>query len=258
VFSCGSCLTELLAQTSDPAGGWIGAWSPGIGDPTFVGWITVFAYLLASYLCWRVFRQFRLSDPAGNRPLTTGYAVPVTVFLVALAGAKRHTSRLPLPVRLAALWLAVGVALLLLGINKQLDLQTALTEIGRMMARDEGWYARRARVQLVFIVLVVLTGAWGLRAILLLAHGGLRSVRGVLIGMVFLVCFVAIRASSFHHVDNLLGYHLGGFKMNWLLELGGISFVGVNAYRNIRRPPPRPTGVPPRQRRAPPTGTGTR
>ena len=158
---------------------------------------------------------------------------------MALAGSKRRTSSLPLPVRLAALWLAVGVLLLLLGINKQLDLQTALTEVGRMLAEEEGWYGRRSRVQIAFIVMVLLAGAWSLRALLLLARGGMKSVRGVLIGTTFLLCFVAIRASSFHHVDSLLGYHLGGFKMNWLLELGGISFVGINAYRSRERPAPR-------------------
>lgn len=251
MFSSHSCLSSLLAQTSDPAGGWIGAWSPGIGDPTFVGWITVLAYLVASYLCLRVFRQFRDAGPARHRHLLRGYAVPLAAFLVALAGSKRRTSSLPLPVRLAALWLAVGVLLLLLGINKQLDLQTALTEVGRMMAEDEGWYGRRARVQIVFIAMVLLMGAWSLRAILLLARGGMRSVRGVLVGVVFLVCFVAIRASSFHHVDSLLGYHLAGFKMNWIIELGGISFVGITAYLNIH-PLPSPSGVSPRPRREPP------
>jgi hypothetical protein len=251
VLSFDSCLSGLLAQTSDPSGGWIGAWSPGIGDPTFVGWITVLAYLAASHLCLRVFRQLRDRAPARDRHILRGYAIPLAALLIAFVGSKRRTSSLPLAVRLAALWLAVGVLLLLLGINKQLDLQTALTEIGRMMAADEGWYARRARVQLVFIGMVVLTGAWGLRAFLRLARGGIRSVRGVLIGVVFLVCFVAIRASSFHHVDSLLGYHLGGFKMNWLIELGGISFVGINAYR-IGHHPGTPTAVSPRSRRVPP------
>ena len=26
-------------------------WEPGIGDPTFIGWFTVFAYLIAAVLC---------------------------------------------------------------------------------------------------------------------------------------------------------------------------------------------------------------
>src|SRR5450631_116329 len=37
-------------------------------------------------------------------------------------------------------WRAVSILFLALGINKQLDLQTALTELGRVLAYDQGWY----------------------------------------------------------------------------------------------------------------------
>ena len=55
-----------------------------------------------------------------------------------------------------------------------------------------------------------------------------------LVGVVFLCCFVAIRASSFHHVDRLLGADLGGLKINWIMELGGIALVGFGAYSEGR------------------------
>lgn len=222
-----------MVQTLDPAGGWIGSWSPGIGDPTFVGWITALAYLLVSALCFHIFNQYRTRARRGGQP---ALALPIVALLMAFLGGERRLGRVPLSGRLAALWLWVGVLLFLLGINKQLDLQTALTEIGRMMAEEEGWYERRAQVQLAFIVGVVLIGAWCLAAVVRLARGGLSTVRGVLLGTLFLMCFVAIRASSFHHVDALLGYHFAGFKLNWLIELGGIAFVGVSAYLNRHGP----------------------
>jgi len=130
--------------------------------------------------------------------------------------------------------------LLLLGINKQLDLQTALTEIGRMMARSEGWYGMRRAVQLVFILGVAVFGWWLFRSVLLLARGNLHQMRSVLLGTVFLLCFVTIRATSFHHVDRLLGLHLGGVKLNALLELGGIAFVIHGAWAAARRLRARP------------------
>src|SRR4051812_28194527 len=77
-------------------------WRPGIGDPTFIGWFTVFAYLGAAYLCWRA---------AAN----------------SLTGQK---------VRL--FWIALAGTLLALGINKQLDLQTELTFIGKDFAKATG------------------------------------------------------------------------------------------------------------------------
>ena len=31
--------------------GWIGSWSPGIGDPNVMGWVTVVAYAAAGWQC---------------------------------------------------------------------------------------------------------------------------------------------------------------------------------------------------------------
>ena len=59
---------------------------------------------------------------------------------------------------MGALWNALAVGLLLLGINKQLDLQTALTELGKILAARQGWYEHRQRVQIDFIIGVVLVG----------------------------------------------------------------------------------------------------
>jgi uncharacterized membrane protein (UPF0136 family) len=133
-----------------------------------------------------------------------------------------------------ALWLALALTLLFLGINKQLDLQTALTETGRIVARAQGWYAGRRKVQVLFILGVLLGSAWLFRAAFLLGRGSAQRMGSVLAGTVFLLCFVAIRASSFHHVDWLLGTRLARFKVNWILELGGIALV-IHGARNALR-----------------------
>jgi len=57
--------------------------------------------------------------------------------------------------REVAIWWTLALGLLALGVNKQLDLQTALTEIGRILAVQNGWYERRHDVQLEFIYGVV-------------------------------------------------------------------------------------------------------
>jgi len=227
----------LLATVADASDGWVGSWSPGIGDPTFVGWFTVAAYLITAGLCWRAFRRV---DQKGPRHEAGAGAVMLATLIVAIAGAKRRVLAIPVRDRIRALWLVLSVFLLLLGINKQLDLQTALTEWGRMMAHSEGWYESRRIVQLAFIAAVILVGLVALRAVLLLAHGGvgLRSVVG---GVVFLACFVVIRASSFHHVDRLLGYDIGNIRLNWVFELGGIAFIAVGAYRQTARRSPAAT-----------------
>lgn len=225
-----SSLVSLLVQSA-VEDGWIGSWSPGIGDPTFVGWFTVLAYLVAAFLCFRVYRRLPPSKYRGIE----GVIAALTPLLLALTGRRRLLSQVPERVRMAALWLGLAIALLFLGINKQLDLQTVPTEIGRMMARAEGWYAVRRIVQVIFIAGVVLTGIWIFRAVLQLARGSRGRVRPVLAGTVFILCFVAIRASSFHHIDILLGMRFSGAKLNWIIELGGIAFVAYGAYREGHR-----------------------
>jgi hypothetical protein len=225
-------MTIGVGATGEPPAGWIGAWSPGIGDPNVMGWITVVGYLLAAYLCFAVHRSWLTS--AG--PTTKG-RTPIPIAL-ALLGQRRRLAALPEAVRMSALWKGLAVGLLLLGINKQLDLQTALTEFGRIVAHQQGWYERRQRVQIDFIIGVVLVGIWLVCSVLLLAGRNLPRLGLALAGIVFLCCFVAIRASSFHHVDLLLGFRFAGLKMNWIMELGGIALVGLGAYgerRSFRR-----------------------
>ena len=95
-------------------------WSPGIGDPTVGGWITVVLYFLAAVSCWVIARK--LDHDTQERRI----------------------------------WWSISILFLALGINKQLDLQTALTEAGRVLANFQGWYAKRRLVQLGFIVLVAI------------------------------------------------------------------------------------------------------
>ena len=70
-------------------------WRPGIGDPPIVGWITTVLYLLACLSCWRTSGLFLRRD-----------------------GSSQSDNRF---------WVAISIALFVLGLNKQLDLQSALT-----------------------------------------------------------------------------------------------------------------------------------
>ena len=222
-------ISTLLTTVPTESEGWVGRWSPGIGDPTVVGWFTVGAYLLAAWLCWRVFRLLGARD---DRPKGEGVRVVATLLTLVLAivAPKRRVVALPSRDRFRTLWFVLALCLLFLGINKQLDLQTALTEWGREIAVSEGFYQVRRPLQLAFMAAVFLAGLVALRAVLLLGRGaaGLRPVIG---GVVFIACFVVIRATSFHHIDRLLGYDIGSVRVNWLIELGGIAFIAAGAYR---------------------------
>ena len=58
------------------------------------------------------------------------------------------------------IWRLLALGLLFLGINKQLDLQTLLIDLGRQAALAGGWSGERRRVQLaVCAVLALAVGA---------------------------------------------------------------------------------------------------
>jgi len=191
-------------------------WRPQIGDPTFMGWLTVVAYGLAAVAC---------------------------LFVVICAPAE-HGSQKGLKPR--TLWIAVTMLMTFLCINKQLDLQSLLTDIGRVIARHQGWYGERRSFQKWFVLGVLLSSAflalglgWRFRHFWIL-YPLLFS------GLVFLLTFIVVRAISFHHVDMFLRTRLAGMKMNWILELTGIFLVLLAALREFARKPgavrPTPAG----------------
>ena len=54
-----------------------------------------------------------------------------------------------------------------------------------------------------------------------------------LVGLVFLITFIMIRAVSFHHFDQVIKLSLAGIRMNWILELSGIFCILISASMNI-------------------------
>jgi hypothetical protein len=176
-----------------------GRWHPGIGDPSVMGWVTVAAYATAAGLC--AYCASREVRAGGGKP---------------------------------AFWLTLALVMLALGINKQLDLQSWLTETGRDLAIAQGWYPGRRLVQQWFIAGLAFCGAltlgWMYRA-----FGDLGgAARLAMLGLVLLAVFVVVRAASFHHVDVMLGVKLIGMKINWILELGGIAIVVAGALAQLQ------------------------
>ena len=185
-----------------------GNWSAGIGDPTIIGWVTVIAYLLCAALCfWAASRR-----------------MPI-IYL------REEVDTNP-----KKFWLSLGVFLVLLGINKQLDLQSLLTEVGRVMVAQQGWIQYKRKIQLAFIVGIAVLG---LMASLLCMRWLRRThfaVKFGLLGFILLLVFVLIRASSFHHMDSFLGVTFGGANMNWILELGSLGIIFIAALTSLLMP----------------------
>ena len=171
-------------------------WQPGIGDPTVYGWATVAAYALGAACCW--------------------------------SAAQRA------PVREKRFWQGIAIVMAFLCVNKQLDLQTLLTDFGRAQAKAQGWYENRRQFQVGFIVILSLAALAGLLILLTRSLRGSAPMRGALGGIVLLVLFVLVRASSFTKVDWLLSQRVGSLRANHLMEFGGIAVVTIFALAATR------------------------
>jgi hypothetical protein len=170
----------------------IGQWRPTIGDPDFMGWFTVGSYFVCAILS-----------------------------LIAAFG-NRIADR-----RAASFWRMVGVLMILLGINKQLDLQSLFTEMGRQIARAQGWMDQRQIVQLWFIVAFGTAALASFFLFVRIKRDLFGRFKLAFTGLFFLLSFIVIRAAGFHHFDVMLGFRLFGAKMNWLLELTGIYLIFI-------------------------------
>jgi len=169
-------------------------WRPAIGDPHLMGWVTVGCYLGTAFLAVMVL---------GRGPFMRR--------------------------RVRAFWAVLAGIMLFLAVNKQLDLQSAMTAAGRCIAIAEGWYGDRRRVQVTVILGIC---AAGLVLVVLgfaaLRHDLRRNAIAVA-GLALVVSFVLVRAVGFHDVDALIGMSVADIRMNWLLELSGLVLISANA-----------------------------
>lgn len=189
-------------------------WRPQIGDPSLMGWLTVFAYGAAAFTCWLAARR------AARAPGTTG-------------GSRAN-------------WIMIALLMAFLCLNKQLDLQSLFTDIGRVMSRNQGWYQQRREFQKYFVI-GVLGFSFLTTAFLFVRYRQFWKQHFLLgAGLAFLLTFIVVRAVSFHHIDVLLKVQLAGLRMNWIFELTGITLVWLAAWRDYRNPmrPPKPPWKP--------------
>lgn len=176
-------------------------WRPQIGDPEITGWLTVLLYLAAFALSAAVARQYRGTQGNG-------------------------------------FWIGVAGLLLILAVNKQLDLQTALTAFGRCLSHSQGWWEYRRPVQLGFILVLLAGMVWAMRRVVAQMNRRLvRRNRLALAGLGVLCAFVLMRAVGFHFVDILIGARIAGIPLNFIFENIGLILIAINALGLLRRTP---------------------
>jgi hypothetical protein len=167
----------------------------GVGDLTVQGWVVFFAYFGVAALCYRAATAC-WRDPGESN-------------------------------RLCRVWIALSAILVVLGINKQLDIHVWLNAFGRQLAESEGWYQNRRIVQVTFFAGFALVLMVVCLFLLWLGRGHLRLLSGALFGMAGLAAFLLIRAISFDVLD--IRTYVGGIKLHEILEMAGLLLIGVSA-----------------------------
>ncbi|MXO58379.1 hypothetical protein GRI89_02310 [Altererythrobacter salegens] len=123
----------------------------------------------------------------------------------------------------------------MLGINKQLGIQSLFTELSRALAKEQGWYGDRRFVQKIFVEMLAVLFAVNLAAGLTTRGHLAHSIKLAIAGFGMTLAFVILRTASFHHVDVFLQRSMMGAKWNLIFEPGGISMCGAAALIYAKR-----------------------
>jgi len=180
-------------------------WIAGLGDPTPMGWFTVFAYFATGVLCLSCAAKPLFSSEFDDQKIDLRF------------------------------WLTLAALMFLLAVNKQLDLQTLMTMFLKSIAGATGLYDARRVLQLVFIVAIVAGGTWLAWKFFVKYRRSAERNRLAVIGLALLVVFVAIRATSFHYMDSLINATFAGLRLNWIFEIGSIGLIATAGFLHLRR-----------------------
>lgn len=171
-----------------------GEWKPEIGDPNLTGWLTVLSYLI----CFG---------------------------LAAIVSARIYTRRW----RGGLFWVGITVLMLFLAINKQLDLQSALTSFGRCLSHAQGWWEDRQTVQIAFVFGMIMVMTVIMACVLATMRGRIQENLLAFAGLGVLCTFVLIRAIGFHHMDSLIRLEVANISLNFIFENIGLVMIALNA-----------------------------
>jgi hypothetical protein len=188
-----------------------GHWKPGIGDPTVLGWVTTIAYFVAAGLCGAYALQAQRGQSDGKVVHRQSFSRPSN----------------------SVFWWSLTIFMLLMGINKQLDLQVLVLQIARKISLEQGWSAERTIVRKWMVVCSAFVGLILIMWLVWVFRRVWRRYALALFGVALLGGFLLIRASGGR--VTILGHHPGHFPMFRVIEIGGIVCIGAAALIELCR-----------------------
>ncbi len=114
----------------------------------------------------------------------------------------------------------VGLVAALLGAAIVLGVAGELANLGRQLARSEGWYEDRRAIQAA-VVVTIAGGTFAACALLFVLRDRIKPREGALLAlMIMLGAYLLIHAISLHQLDAVLNReHAGGLRTGDYLEL---------------------------------------
>ncbi|MFC1762272.1 hypothetical protein ACFL6U_09345 [Planctomycetota bacterium] len=174
-----------------------GSWKDKAGDPEVLGWLVTILYLGTAIICL-------FNGDWSRRDIRT--------------------------VRYLWFWWLLGLSILFLGINKQLDLQMLLADIGRTYSHAMGWHSARKAVQIRTVALLVSVSLGILAIISFHMRKAHRSTWIAIGGLILIVGVVGSNLVSLPRLGRLLRTHTLGIRLGDLLEIVSILAVGLSAW----------------------------
>ena len=167
-----------------------------------------------------------LGDPSlGGIGLTLLYIVASLLFLRAILAQDGWQPRERL------LWVACTVILVLLTLNKQLDLQQTIIWVGRCVAKHEGWFDQRLTFQREFgmvilaaVVLAILAFGWICRSVL-------SANWPLLLGMAMLTLFIVLQITRFEQLAGGMAQTIVALHLHRILEGAALCVLIWSAWR---------------------------
>ena len=195
-------------------------WRPGVGDPTVAGWTIVGLYLVGALATWWARRVGRRGARAAR-----AWAGP----------ERRRADRAPSYRAHSILWLVLLLACVLLGLNKQLDLQAWVTDEVRTLAVEQGWHEQRRAVQAVLVGVGGAAAIAGLLVIVTTTRRHLPRHAAAFVGLGVLLAYAAARMVSYHQLDAVLRQSTWGWRSGELIEAAGVLCIVACALAAHRR-----------------------
>ena len=176
-----------------------GYWATNRGDPTVLGWGITILY---------------------------GFTALTCLYCTGFLDTKRS---FPISGLHAWFWWMIVVILILVGINKQLDLQMLLADFGRTYSKHHGWYDQRRPIQ---IRVLALGACAGIAVLLRVGYKLTRAPKSTwfaLCGVILLGVNITIHLVSLHSAEHILMASKMGVSFENALEIMTLVWIIISA-----------------------------